>query len=90
MKKELQLIAIIMLFSCSKSFGQRKNVLITGKVTFKTSKNVYVKFKSTEHISKGDSLRFLNQKTPCLLVIQKSSKSLVCKVLFNCKIKNSQ
>jgi hypothetical protein len=83
------LFIIILIISYSKSFGQGKNMLITGKVTFKTSKNVYVKFKSTEHISKGDSLRFLNQKTPCLLVIQKSSKSLVCKVLYNCDIKKN-
>ncbi len=72
---------------CSKVVGQHKGNLITGKVSFVTSNNVYVKFESTKEINIGDTLRFLNQKKPCLLVQNKSSKSIVCISLFDCKVK---
>ena len=55
-----------------------------GKVSFITSNNIYVKFESTEHISVGDTLKFMNQINPCLLVTSKSSKSLVCSTLNEC------
>ena len=72
---------------CTKMASQDKSKLITGTVSFITSKNVYVKFKSTEHIKIGDTLKFLNQKKACLLVQNKSSKSIVCKSLFSCEVK---
>ena len=67
--------------------GQDKSSLVTGTVSFITSKNVYVKFKTTEHIKIGDTLKFLNQKKACLLVQNKSSKSIVCISLFDCDVK---
>ncbi|PCH51267.1 MAG: hypothetical protein COC22_05380 [Flavobacteriaceae bacterium] len=67
--------------------GQEKKILLTGIVSYVTSQNVYVKFESTNNINIGDTLRFLNQKKPCLLVQNKSSKSTVCISLFGCDIK---
>ena len=65
-------------------FCQNKDQLVMGKVSFITSNNIYVKFESTEHISVGDTLKFMNQINPCLLVTSKSSKSLVCSTLNDC------
>jgi len=62
-------------------FGQANDEIITGKVSFITSKNVYVKFDTTEKCNIGDTLKFLNQITPCLLVKNKSSNSLVCTII---------
>jgi hypothetical protein len=58
-----------------------------GKVSFVTSKNVYVKFVDTEDINPGDSLKFMNQITPCLLVKSKSSSSVVCSIMYDCEVK---
>ncbi|REE81923.1 hypothetical protein BX611_1465 [Lutibacter oceani] len=71
---------------CPKLFGQDKDILITGKVSFVNSKNIYVKFENTKNINIGDTLKFLNQEKPCLLVQNKSSKSVICISLFNCEI----
>lgn len=72
---------------CSKMAGQGKDQLITGKVTFVTAKNVYVKFDSTNNIKVGDSLKLLNAKWPCLVVTNKSSKSVVSVFINKCTIK---
>jgi hypothetical protein len=80
-------ILIALAMSCSNLIGQEKNTLITGQVTFVNSKNIYVKFENTKNIKIGDTLRFLNQKKPCLLVQNKSSKSLVCISIFDCQVK---
>ena len=74
-------------FTCFCIYGQEKDQLLNGKVSFVTSKNVYVKFDNTKHINIGDTLKFLNQKTPCLLVKNKSSNSVVCSAIFECDIK---
>ena len=50
-----------MVITCSNIFGQEKDQLINGKVSFITSKNIYVKFDNTENIKIGDTLKFLNQ-----------------------------
>jgi len=80
-------LLIFIIAICSKSFGQNKNITLKGRVTFKTSKNVYVKFENTKLINLGDSLYFRNSKKPCLLVKNKSSTSVVGIVINNCKIK---
>ena len=74
-------------FTSSNLFGQVKDQLIDGKVSFVTSKNVYVKFDDTKNINVGDTLRFLNQITACLLVKDKSSNSVVCSVINECDVK---
>lgn len=73
---------------CPNIRGQGREKLITGKITYVALDNIYVKFESTEHIQIGDTLKFINQATPCLLVKNKSSKSLVCTSIFNCKVKS--
>lgn len=72
----------------SAAYSQSGAELIQGKVTFVTSKNVYVKFNDTEHIQTGDSLQISKEATitSCLLVTQKSSTSCVCTVLNGCTL----
>jgi len=70
----------------SYSYGQDNNQSLTGKVSFVTSKSVYVKFASTENIKLGDTLQISTTKTPCLLVTNKSSNSVVCSIISNCNI----
>jgi hypothetical protein len=69
------------------TFGQNKENHLKGQVTFVTSKNVYVKFESTNLIKVGDSLYLEGNNTPCLLVKNKSSKSLVCVITKGCIVK---
>jgi len=61
-------------------FGQENNIQRSGKVSYITSQNVYVKFESTDGINLGDTLfRFtLGKLNPALIVNQKSSISCVC------------
>ena len=75
------------IITCSNIFGQEKDQLINGKVSFVTSKNIYVKFDDTKNINIGDTLKFLNQKTACLVVKNKSSNSVVCSVIYECNVK---
>lgn len=58
---------------------------IDGIVTYLTSKNVYVRFDNTELLKIGDTL-FSSTKTPCLLITNKSSNSVVCKPVNDCII----
>lgn len=68
-------------------FGQDKDEIISGKVSFVTSKNVYVKIENTENFNIGDTLKFINQIKPCLLVKNKSSNSLVCTTIDDAIVK---
>ena len=79
------LILWLMAFSC---FGQNKLVSLSGKVTFVTSQNVYVKFASAKNIAIGDTLQLSKAQSlsPCLLVNNKSSTSCVCKIINGCEI----
>lgn len=72
-------------FICCTVNGQDKAQIIEGKVTFVTSKNVYVKFDDTQKIKIGDTL-YISNNTPCLLVSNKSSRSIVCTKINNCAI----
>ena len=70
--------------------AQNNEQILEGKITFITSKNVYVKFDNTQLIKIGDTLRISNNK-PCLLVNNKSSSSVVCTKINDCDIeKNSR
>ena len=73
-------------FSIS-TFGQNKKVTIKGKVTFVTATSIYVQFESTKFINIGDSLQIKGAKTNCLLVKNKSSKSVVCTIINGCNVK---
>ena len=68
-------------------YGQDKNQLSKGEISFVTSKNVYVKFDNTELIKIGDTLQISTTNKPCLLVNNKSSSSVVCLIIFGCSIK---
>ena len=78
---------LFFIFLCPSLFGQSKNQMLLGKISHVAFKNVYVKFDDTKNIKIGDTLKFLNQKAPCLLVKNKSSKSLVCITINNCSVK---
>jgi hypothetical protein len=87
MKINFVILVISLTLLCSKTFGQDKDITVTGRVSFVTSANVYVKFESTSAINIGDTLTFSSKKTPCLIVQNKSSISLVCTPIFNCDLK---
>jgi len=63
--------------------GQTISVDIVGKVSFVSSFNVYVKFKSTSGISEGDTLFIQSggQMKPALRVSNLSSTSCVCSAI---------
>ena len=59
-----------------------------GNVSYISSQNIYVKFKSTKHISVGDTL-YVNQNgqlIPALLVSNLSSISCVCTPISSIKL----
>ncbi len=68
--------------------GQEKNDLLVGKVSYVTSRNIYVKFENTSTIEVGDTLFNMadGNDVACLLVTQKSSTSCVCSLLNGCQI----
>jgi len=85
--KKILVLLIVLVTTSSNTYGQKKKLALKGTVTYITSKNAYVKFDNTQLIKVGDSLYLGNSKTPCLLVKNKSSKSVVGIVINNCKIK---
>ena len=68
-------------------FGQTVSENINGKVSYISSQNIYVKFKSTEGISPGDSLYISSngKMIPVLKVINLSSTSCICTQISNIK-----
>ena len=90
MKNSLKAL-FILLIGISSFQGQGQTVLEKGTVSFVSSRNVYVKFSSTENINIGDTL-FIGQKgglSPALVVGNKSSTSTVCSPLPDNKMKVS-
>lgn len=67
--------------------AQTQADLISGQVSFVSSKNVYVKFPSTKNIQIGDTLflKSTNEYNPALIVTNKSSSSCVCTPLSDIK-----
>ena len=91
MKNSLNALFFLLL-GISSLQGQGQTVLEKGTVSFVSSRNVYVKFSSTENINIGDTL-FINQKgglAPALVVGNKSSTSTVCTQLSDNKLKVSE
>jgi hypothetical protein len=66
-------------------YSQGNALNSVGEVTFVTSNNVYVKFDNTENIQIGDTILQLDSNKPCLVVNNKSSTSLVCIPINNCR-----
>ena len=79
------LILFSLLF-VSDLYAQDPVQTLNGTITFITSKNIYVKFDETDNIKIGDTLQLKGSNTPCLLVVDKSSTSVVCSVLNTCKV----
>lgn len=75
------------MLTCLNITGQENGQTIQGKVSFVTSKNVYVKFGNTENIKNGDTIKIFSNQLPCLIVTNKSSNSVVCSIINNCKLK---
>lgn len=92
-KKIIYLITGLILFAGIRSINaQTQPDLLSGKVSFVSSKNVYVKFPSTKNIQLGDTL-FLNsnnQIQAALIVTNKSSSSCVCTPLSDIKFSLGQ
>ncbi|KAA3641679.1 MAG: hypothetical protein DWQ02_00165 [Bacteroidetes bacterium] len=82
------LIVGLLLISTALLFAQDDDGILTGNVSFLTSKNIYVKFKNTDLIEVGDTLHITEgaMLKPCLLVTQKSSTSCVCVSLEGCQV----
>jgi len=76
-------ILLLFVFQTVVLTAQNKPLAEEGEVTFVTSKNVYVKFASTENINPGDTLFFAGNAglVPALTVVNKSSSSTVCQAL---------
>ena len=72
---KFNLICTLFFISTSWLTAQNANNILEGKVTFKSLKNIYVRFISTADIESGDTLyvHFLGKSTPALQVQQKSS-----------------
>ena len=86
MKKYTFLFCISLLTIALK--GQSPITYEEGKVSFISSRNVYVKFASTQNIQPGDTLftRLEEVFIPALVVSNKSSSSTVCVPIGNTKV----
>ena len=80
---KLKFLYIVLILAPFASFAQNITENLEGSITFKSSKNIYVKFNSTEDIALGDTLFLLidNIKSAALIVRQKSSTSCVTETL---------
>lgn len=86
---KVKILNIVLVFLPLTFFGQNQEKTLEGIVSFKSSKNIYVKFESTEGIKVGDTLNYYYNNTllPSLVVKQKSSTSCVTEnitdIVFN-------
>jgi hypothetical protein len=73
-------LVFIIIFSCTVLSGQTSSGTLSGKVSFVSPSNVYVKFTSTQGISPGDTLFTISGEklVPLLRVDNLSSTSCVC------------
>lgn len=85
MNRKLVFILIGTIISSS-LYGQETRPVIKGKVSFVTSKNIYVKFDDTKPINIGDTLYVSKTNSACLLVTHKSSSSCVGSIINECII----
>ncbi len=85
MNRKLVFILIVTIISPS-VYGQETRPAIKGKVSFITSKNIYVKFNDTKLINIGDTLYVSKTDSPCLIVTHKSSTSCVSTIINDCNI----
>jgi hypothetical protein len=85
------IIILVLLSLVNALKAQEKGTPDEGTITYITSQNVYVQFKSTENISPGDTLFFPkdNLQVPALIVTNKSSMSCVCTPVSGISLKQS-
>ena len=78
-----QFLFFILVLSSISVYGQTETDTLGGVVSYKTSQNVYVKFKSTKDMAIGDTLFVLSQgqMLPAILVTSMSSTSCVGNLL---------
>jgi len=86
--KKIAFILFVFVLSI-KAQGQQAKENLSGQVSFVGSQNVYVKFKSTEGISAGDTLYTSSNgdMLPVLIVTNLSSVSCVCTVISSVTLK---
>ncbi len=89
--RQLLLLLIFYVLTASVLKGQGNAEPLDGVVSYVTSQNVYVKFKSTESISEGDTLYLMvdGKYQPALKVKNLSSISCVCIPLISKKFNTS-
>jgi hypothetical protein len=80
------LTCLFLLSLVTSFYAQDDDNQIIGTVTFITSTNVYVRFDSTDDINIDDTLQISGND--CLVVTNKSSTSIVCSIINDCKINN--
>ena len=80
----ITIISLLFVFSVELN-SQKLSESLSGKVSFISSQNTYVRFRSTEGISPGDTLFLFtgNKLAPVLIVNNLSSSSCVCTSLFS-------
>lgn len=70
----------------SLAFSTRAQVIV-GEVSYQSAQNYYVRFSSTEQLAEGDTLFQDNLASePCLLVLKKSSLSVVAQNIGDCQL----
>lgn len=81
-------VIIFVIFSVANLQGQTIGETVSGKITYKSSQNVYVRFNSTKGISVGDTLFVSNgnRLNPVLVVTNISSTSTMCTTISNEKL----
>jgi hypothetical protein len=86
--KSILLGIVAALLMSTAVFGQVSETILPGKVSYKSEKNVYVRFSSTALISQGDTLWFVKNGiySPCLVVSAKSSISCITTPINDCAI----
>jgi hypothetical protein len=79
-RHKIWLTLLLISFLSISMYAQDQNDMLSGKVSFKSSQNVYVKFNSTTDIQAGDTLLFHidGKLEAALVVVNKSSTSCVC------------
>jgi hypothetical protein len=85
--RNIVLVLLVLIFSAD-ICAQTSTTLVSGKVSFVSPQNIYVKFSSTEGISAGDTLFIMlkDVPAPALIVNNKSSLSCICTPLSGIKL----
>lgn len=82
MKFFSSIVVLFLLGASLSANAQSGGETLTGKVSYKSGANIYVRFANTEKISVGDTLFY--RGNACMVVKQKSSQSCVTQSLKSC------